>query len=50
MYAEDIWKLDNIKINSAKKAGFEVLIIWQKEFINNPESIIIKCLKFLKDG
>lgn len=49
MYAEDIWKLDNIKINSAKKAGFKVLIIWQKEFINNPESIIIKCLKFLKD-
>jgi hypothetical protein len=49
MSADMIWKSDNIKINSAKKYGFDVLIVWQKEFIDNPESIIKKCLKFLKD-
>ena len=47
--AKDIWELDNIKINSAKKRGFDVLIVWQKEFIDSPESIISKCLNFLKD-
>jgi hypothetical protein len=49
MYAKDIWILDNIKINSVKKAGFEILIIWQHEFINNPENTVTKCLKFLKN-
>lgn len=49
MSAKMIWELDNIKINSARKAGFDVLIVWQKEFIYNPESIIKECLNFLKD-
>lgn len=47
--AKMIWELDNIKINSARKDGFDVLIVWQKEFIDNPECIIKECLKFLKD-
>jgi hypothetical protein len=44
-----IRKLDNVKINKAGKSRFGVLIVWQKEFIDNQESIIKECLKFLKD-
>jgi len=45
----DIWKSDNRKIESAKEHNYEVLIIWESEYINNETEIINKCKKFLID-
>lgn len=43
----DIWKLDNRKIELAKEHNYDVLIIWESEYINNETEIINKCKKFL---
>lgn len=46
----DIWEKDSIKIELAKKHGFNVLIIWDSEYRwGNKQKIIDKCIKFLKN-
>ena len=48
-YAKDIWKYDNIKINYFKKLGYDVLIIWEKDFKQNSDNIIKQCIEFIKE-
>ena len=43
----DVWKKDLRKIESAKEHDYEILVIWESEFINNEIEIINKCKKFL---
>jgi len=43
----EIWQFDKRKIESAKEHNYEVLIIWESEYINNQIEIIKKCKKFL---
>ena len=45
--AKEIWKKDLIKINKAKEVGFSVLVVWEDEYVKNPEKIIKECLEFL---
>jgi hypothetical protein len=41
---------DNDKINTIKELrGYECLTIWEKDYDDNPELMIIKCLEFLKN-
>ena len=41
------WKKDAIKINVAKKLGYDVLIIWDSEYREDKEKVINKCKQFL---
>jgi len=43
----EIWQSDKRKIESAEEHVYEVLIIWESEYINNQYEIIKKCKKFL---
>lgn len=44
----DIWDRDNVRyIEVQKEFGYEILIIWEKEWKENPDFIIDKCLNFL---
>jgi len=36
----EIWEHDNEKINCAKQAGYEVIIIWENEYKNNKDNIL----------
>lgn len=45
--AEEIWKIDKIKCQCALDNGYEVLTIWEREYIENKENVIQKCLAFL---
>lgn len=45
--AKDIWEYDNIKINTAKYQGYNVLVIWENEYKTNKEETINKCIDFL---
>ena len=49
MTAENIWEFDKRKRNIAEKYGYTVLVIWEDEYYNDPQLIINRCLKFLKD-
>lgn len=46
--AKDIWEKDKIKNKIAKLKGYDVLVIWEKEFENDFEKIVNKCIKFLQ--
>lgn len=47
--AEDIWKYDKIKIETAKNQGYNVLIIWESEYKEDKEKTIQKCIDFLNE-
>ena len=42
-----IWQFDKRKIESAKEHNYEVLVIWESEYINSKVEILKKCKKFL---
>ena len=46
--AYEIWKEDEEKMNAAKQNGYDVLVVWESEYLLNKEYIIEKCIKFLK--
>jgi hypothetical protein len=45
--AKEIWQYDQLKNNLAKSHGYEVLVIWETEWIKDPKQCIEKCIKFL---
>lgn len=45
--AKDIWEYDDIKINTAKCQGYNVLVIWENDYKTNKEETINKCIDFL---
>ncbi|MBW3020548.1 very short patch repair endonuclease [Candidatus Woesearchaeota archaeon] len=48
--AKEIWWKDQFKIKELKEKGYDILVIWEKEVVENREKVIKKCLKFLKNG
>lgn len=47
LLAKTIWELDDIKINVAKNLGYDVLIIWERDYKKNKKNELLKCLQFL---
>lgn len=45
--SESIWKKDQEKIELAKSNGFDVLVVWEKDYKENPEKVIQECINFL---
>lgn len=46
-HANEIWEKDMYKIEIAKKKGFGVLVIWEKNYKQNKEKVIQECIEFL---
>lgn len=49
MTAEEKWTKDAEKINYAKERGYQVLVIWEKDYLDNPEAVISECVKFIEN-
>jgi hypothetical protein len=47
MFAKEIWKRDEEKIENIQQRGFETLIIWEYDYKNNKEEIIQRCIDFI---
>ncbi len=47
--AKEMWDFDDQKINFIRSLGFEVLIIWESEYIHNKEDMVQRCLSFLNN-
>lgn len=45
--SKDIWERDKIKIDLARKNGFNVLVIWDSEYRKNPQQTLQKCIEFI---
>jgi very-short-patch-repair endonuclease len=47
--ASEIWKHDKIKTEVANYFGYQVLTIWEKDYKDNPDQVIQKCIEFLNE-
>lgn len=47
MKASEIWEYDRIKKEFAESQGYEVMYIWENDFIKDKENTINKCVDFL---
>jgi very-short-patch-repair endonuclease len=47
LIASDVWKRDKEKIDFLISEKYEVLTIWEKEYKENPQYVIMQCLDFL---
>lgn len=45
--AQQIWEKDAIRLSAMKKAGYDIMIVWESDYIENPKKVITKCQKFL---
>lgn len=45
--AEQIWEKDKMKIDHIKSLGYDVMIIWESEYLNKPNKVIEKIGEFL---
>lgn len=45
--ASMIWKHDEEKIELAKRNGYDVLVVWSSEWLNDKQSVLEKCKKFI---
>lgn len=43
----DIWDTDNKKLERARNNGYDILIVWEKEYIENREEVTKICKTFL---
>jgi hypothetical protein len=47
--AASIWKMDAWREKILREAGYEVKVVWEHEYKEDPEKIIIECYNYLKD-
>lgn len=49
--AKDIWQWDEARNKAIKSEfGYEVLVVWHKEWNENPDEVLNRCLEFLAKG
>ena len=52
IYAEDDesrlkWKQDSERQSELERLGYEVLVVWERDFYDNEQEVVHRCLKFL---
>ena len=40
---------DSLRIKTLENMGYTVLIIWEKDYKDNKEEVLTKCITFLKE-
>lgn len=45
--AGEIWKRDSVKINALEKRGFDVYVVWENEYLQNPDEIVRKVIEWI---
>jgi len=46
--AKRLWDKDRYKLRVANNSGFDTLVVWEKEWRDNKEKVLIKCKKFIE--
>jgi hypothetical protein len=45
--AKEIWDAHTEKIHLIEKCGYQVLVVWENDYRNNPEKVISDCVNFI---
>lgn len=48
LLAYDIWEHDQRRLQKIEQAGFSVLVVWENDYIADPESVVKLCINFLE--
>lgn len=48
--AREIWENDNEKNAFIKKAGYDIIIVWESDYKNDPDKVIKKCIERIYNG
>ncbi len=44
---KEIWERDNARIKNLEASGYDVLVVWEDEYVNNPTLTKMLCISFL---
>lgn len=47
--AKQMWSNDKVKIDLAKSKGFDVMVIWERDYRNDPEAIVESIIKTISE-
>ena len=47
--ANEVWKLDEIKLSLIKNMGYDVKVVWEKDYKNNKNEVLNECANFIKN-
>jgi very-short-patch-repair endonuclease len=47
--AKELWEADKIKNNFLKKLGYNVIVIWEKDYLENKEKLIKNTVSYIKE-
>lgn len=47
---QDIWNYDNKRLEDIQSQGYQVHIVWESDFQNNPQKVINECCEFIKQN
>ena len=45
---DDIWNADKIRKDALERLGYKVMVVWERDYYNNPDKSIEECVAFLK--
>ena len=48
--SKDIWLIDEHKIKSAINNGYEVIVVWESDYIKNKKNCVKQCIDFVRNG
>ncbi len=47
--AKEVWEYDSKRIDILRNKGFNVLVVWEKDYSENKDLIIEECNNFLDE-
>ena len=47
--AQQIWDHDKLRVDMIKNDGYDLLIVWEDEFMHHRQETIDKCCNFIKE-
>ena len=45
---KDIWETDAARVRALERLGYSVMVVWERDYYDNPDKIVADCVKFLK--
>ena len=45
---KDKWEYDRNRLSELKSLGYDVLVVWEMDYRNNPNDVIANCLNHLQ--
>lgn len=46
-FASSLWQKDKLRVEGYNEKGYEVLIVWESEYKDNPDETVLRCIEFL---